>query len=163
MAANFIDASEESQGLVQRIFNEIGLGDVLHIRVLDTGRANTLIRIKRASPTEKCLSSTPIDVVVCIFEAAFDLLEEETKVLLIHDALNIIRYEYESGKLTLNSPMMTISPGGWEKWKEEIVRANELGLLAMKHVEEEEKRRKEEEKAIRKSKKAKTDPPKIEI
>lgn len=131
-------------------FEDTGLPQLgVDLKVLSVTKAKSILKVQRANATTHFL--TKKDVVLTVYEEAFDRLSDEYKNILMIGALSNISYDTEKDKLNVE--------GDFAK---EIIRMRrhypnyvdiaETAYMVVEQIEDEEKRKKEEEKLAKKEK-----------
>ena len=154
MAKNLSKASEEYVELVEKIADEVGIGQYVAINVFDMNKSKKdVIKIKKTSvPMEVSLDGEDM-IDVYIYEKAFDLTDDETKRIWIEGALSQVGYDMEKGKVILNQePVISLTLGMYEKYKDVAIEKAELAIYTLSQIEEKEKEEKEQAKVNKKKK-----------
>ena len=79
-------------------------------------------------------------------------LNEEQQDLLVRDALSQVFYDDEKDRILVMQPELCVTLGGWQKWGDKLITAQETAILARQQMEEEERERKAAEKESKKAK-----------
>ena len=148
-------ASEDYTNLVKKVADEIGIGKYIDMNVFDMVKSNKeVIKVKKTSvPTELVLDGEDM-VDVYIYEAAFDLVDEQTQRLWIENALCQVAYDLEKSKLVIGKePSITLPLGMYNKYKDVAVQKLELAALTVQQIKEKEKEEKAKAKEAKKAKK----------
>lgn len=153
--AKFGKISDETRELVEKIVEELNYQNFMNIEAVSVSKQKQLIKVSRDSAMTEYKMKRPSTVTICIYEAAFDRLDDEQKELLLRDAINSIYYDSEKDKITIGCPQITVSLDGRAKWGDRLINAAECAVHMMIEIEEEEKERKRQEKENKKSKKSK--------
>lgn len=153
MAKNMTIASPDIQQKVQDIAREFGLGNVIDFQVMNKSKAKEVVKIQVANPLVNTLTSK--EVVVFVYEDAFDRVDEATQISWLKSELNRLSYDFEKDKITISNKIVSVHLDFYQKYGKEAIDKAELALLTIEQLEEEEKQRKAEAKAMKKSKKKK--------
>ena len=147
-------ASPDIEKLVQDVATEMGLVQMgVEFQALNTKKAKEVVKISKASEVTEILSDKENLVVVIVYEEAFDRVEEKDKWMWIRMALDCVSYDMEKDKISLNTPIVAVPLGYYQKYGNLAVQKAELALLTIQQIQDEEKEKKAAEKALRKSKK----------
>ncbi len=147
--AKIRNASEEYVKLVKSVADTIGIGKYVEINVFDMGKSNKeVIKVKKTSvPMEVKLEGEDM-IDVYLYEAAFDLVEENTKCFWIESALCQVGYDMEKSKIVIGTePTINIPEGIYEKYKDVAIQQLRLANLTISQIKDKEKQEKEERKA----------------
>ena len=126
------------------IFEETGLPQMgISLKILSTPKAKTVLKISRANATTSFLTKN--DIILLVYEEAFDRLPEETKVILLEGALSNVSYDTEKDKLNVESDIARELFRMRHKYAD-YVDLMETSYIVIEQIEDEERRRKEEEK-----------------
>ena len=157
MAKTLTAASEEYVKLVEDIVGDNHNLSFIDFQVFNLVRAkNSMVKVMKANEIAELLSNREDLVIVGIYEHGFDMLDEQSKKLLIEMALSQVSYDTEKQKVNIGGePAISLTLGFYHKYHDEAVRVAELEQLTLqqrKDQEEEEKERKKAEKASKKNK-----------
>ena len=148
--------SDEYVELIENQFAKTGLDTMgINMKVGSTPKAKTLLKVTRIpSVTEFVNEShdTP-DILVTVYEQAFDRLTPDVQNMLVEMALSTVFYDTEKDKLNIESDPYKPLFNMRRKYGDVITDNLELASLAIQQIEDEEKERKEAEKAAKKTKK----------
>lgn len=145
-------ASEQTQGLINRIMEETGLINWVNVIALAVPKQKQLVRVSKANATIEYISKQEGSVVIYVYEEAFDRLNDISRELVMRDAINTIEYDGDKDKITIAAPQITVTMGGRAKYGDSLLNAYEAGVLAIQQLEEEKKEAKEAKKGGRKRK-----------
>lgn len=148
--SKFGTVSDETQEMVDRIVNEIGLVQYMDIEVMSVPKSKKVIEVKRLMPLGEHVARKLDVVCVIIYENAFERLGIEQREMLMRDALNSVKFDTEKDKITIGCPQIVVSCEGRAKWGDELVNAAEAAVLAIQQIADEEKSEKEAKKNKRK-------------
>ena len=147
-------ASPDIEKLVQDVATEMGLTQMgVEFQALNTKKAKEVVKISKASEVTEILSDKENLVVVIVYEEAFDRVDEKDRWMWIRMALDCVSYDMEKDKISLNTPIVAVPLGYYQKYGNVAVQKAELALLTIQQIQDEEKERKAAEKALKKSKK----------
>ena len=147
-------ASPDIEKLVQDVATEMGLVQMgVEFQALNTKKAKEVVKISKASEVTEILSDKENLVVVIVYEEAFDRVEEKDRWMWIRMALDCVSYDMEKDKISLNTPIVAVPLGYYQKYGNLAVQKAELALITIQQIQDEEKEKKAAEKALRKSKK----------
>jgi len=133
------------------IFEETGLPQMgINLKILSTPKAKSVLKISRTNATTNFLTKN--DIIMIVFEEAFDRLTDEHKHMLMEGAISNISYDTDKDKLNVENDFAK------EIFRMRRTYANyvdvaEESYIVIEQIEDEERRRKEEEKLAKKEKK----------
>ena len=137
--------------LAQDKFEETGLAQMgIDLKVLSVTKAKSILKVQRANATTHFL--TKKDVVLTVYEEAFDRLSDEHKNLLMEGAISNISYDTEKDKLNVDTDFSREIFRMRRKYPNYVDIAEE-SYIVIEQIEDEEKRRKEEERLAKLEKK----------
>lgn len=151
--AKLFKLSDETQNLIDNVTSEFGLTNFMNFKCFGINKQRQVIKVKKASPTEEGMGNSTDCVIVIVAEDVFSRLSEDQQDLLVRDAISQIFFDDEKDKIIVNQPEICITLGGWKKWGESLINAQETAILVREQMEEEERERKAAEKDLKKSKK----------
>ena len=151
--AKLFKLSDETQGLIDDVASEFGISSYINIKCFGIAKQKQVIKVKKASPTEEGMGNSTDCVILTVAEDVLIRLSKEQQDMLVRDALSQVFYDTEKDKITVTQPEVCITLGGWQRWGDKIVSANETAILARQQMEEEERERKAAEKESKSSKK----------
>lgn len=155
---NLTVASPEYEELVKEVVKErTDLSGYVEFKVFNIKKSKKEItKVQKANEIVELALDMEDVVVISIYEAAFDLVDDQTKRLWIENALAPVHYDVEKDKVAIGGePTITVSLGMYHKYKDIIIQKLELAAITLQQIEDEEKKRKAEEKALKKTKKKK--------
>lgn len=151
--AKIFETSADIVELAQDKFEETGLAQMgINLKVLSTTKSKTVLKASRANATTQHLTGK--DVILVVYEEAFDRLTDEFKSKLMEGAISNISYDSEKDRLNVDGDFAKELFRMRRKY-ENYVDIAETSYLVVEEIEEEEKRRKEEEREIKRAKKNK--------
>jgi hypothetical protein len=154
--AKLMKASEEISNMVVEISNELGLAQMgVDFEVLNTAKAKEVVTITKANKVAEILTNRDDLIVVIVYEAAFDRVDEKTRYMWLRMAMDTISFDNEKDKIILTAPTITVPVGFYEKYKNVAVDNALLAKYTISQIEDEEKQRKAEAAAQKKAKKKK--------
>lgn len=137
--------------LAQDKFEDTGLAQMgIDLKVLSVTKAKSILKVQRANATTHFL--TKKDVVLTVYEEAFDRLSDEHKNLLMEGAISNISYDTEKDKLNVDTDFSREIFRMRRKYPNYVDIAEE-SYIVIEQIEDEEKRRKEEERLAKREKK----------
>lgn len=151
--AKLFKLSDETQNLIDKVAAEFGLSNYVNIKCFGINKQKQVIKVKKASPTEEGMGNSTDCVIMVVAEDILIRLNEEQQDLLVRDALSQVFYEDEKDKILVMQPELCVTLGGWQKWGDKLITAQETAILTRQQMEEEERERKAAEKESKKAKK----------
>ena len=152
--AKLFETSKDIAEQAQDIFETTGLPQLgVDLKVISTTKAKTVLKIQRANATTHFL--TKKDVVLTVYEEAFDRLSDEHKVILLEGALSNVSYDTEKDKLNVETDIAKEIIRIRRKYANYIDIVEE-SLTVIEQIEDEERQKKEEERLAKKDKKNNT-------
>lgn len=142
--AKIFETSKEFLELAQSKFEDAGLMHTVSLRVLSTKKSKNVLKVSRANAILNGV--TQDDVVLVIYEEAFDRLSDEFKEKLMEGVFSNVSYDSEKDKVIVENDIAKEIFRMRRKY-DNYVDILESSYVAMEQIEEEEKQRKEEEKA----------------
>lgn len=145
-------ASPEIQKLVQDIATENGLAQFVKFQALAVEKSKEVVKIKKANGETEAL--TDKEVIVLVYEKAFDRVDEATQILWLRSEMSKVYYDGEKEKVIVGGePIISIPLGFFEKHGENAINKAKLAIHVISQIEDEERERKAQEKALKKGKK----------
>ena len=142
--AKIFETSQDISELAQEKFEDTGLAQMgINLKVLSVTKSKSVLKVSRANATTHFL--TDKDVILVVYEEAFDRLSDEFKNKLMEGAISNISYDTEKDKLNVEGDIAKEMFRMRRKY-ENYVDAMETSYIVIEQIEDEEKRRKEEEK-----------------
>lgn len=152
--AKLFETGKDIVEQAQDIFETTGLPQLgVDLKVISTTKAKSVLKIQRANATTHFL--TKKDVVLTVYEEAFDRLPDEHKVILLEGALSNVSYDTEKDKLNVETDIAKEIIRIRRKYANYIDIVEE-SLIVIEQIEDEERQRKEEERLAKKDKKNNT-------
>jgi len=143
--------SEDVLDLALNKFEETSLSELgINLKVLSTSKAKNVLKVSRANAILNNLTNN--DIILVIYEEAFDRLNDEHKEKLLEGCLSNVSYDSEKDKLNVDGDIAREIFRMRRKYPE-YVDILEASYIAIEQIEEEEKERKEAEKLTKKAKK----------
>ena len=149
--AKLFETSKDIAELAQEKWENTGLAQMgIELKVISTPKAKSVLKVQRANATTNYL--TKKDIILIVFEEAFDRLTDEHKHMLMEGAISNISYDTDKDKLNVENDFAK------EIFRMRRTYANyvdvaEESYIVIEQIEDEERRRKEEEKLAKKEKK----------
>ena len=145
------ETSADIVDLAQEKFEDTGLAQMgIDLKVLSVTKAKSILKVQRANATTHFL--TKKDVVLTVYEEAFDRLSDEHKHILMEGAISNISYDTEKDKLNVDNDFSREIFRMRRKYQNYVDIA-EQSYIVIEQIEDEEKQRKEEERLAKKEKK----------
>ena len=151
--AKLFKLSDETQNLIDKVAAEFGLSNYVNIKCFGINKQKQVIKVKKASPTEEGMGNSTDCVIMVVAEDILIRLNEEQQDLLVRDALSQVFYDDEKDRILVMQPELCVTLGGWQKWGDKLITAQETAILTRQQMEEEERERKAAEKESKKAKK----------
>jgi hypothetical protein len=149
--AKLFETSKDIADLAQEKWENTGLAQMgIELKVISTPKAKSILKVQRANATTNYL--TKKDVILIVFEEAFDRLTEEHKNLLMEGAISNISYDTDKDKLNVESDFAKEILRMRRKYQNYVDVAEE-SYIVIETIEEEEKQRKEAERLAKKERK----------
>lgn len=149
--AKIFEPCNDTIDLAEDLFENTGLPQMgINIKVLATTKAKNVVKVSKANPTTQYLTSK--DVIMVVYEEAFDRLTDDYKSKLMEGALSNVSYDDEKDKLNVESDIAKEMFAMRQKYSN-YVDIMEASYLTISQIEEEEKEKKEQEKAAKAAKK----------
>ena len=150
--AKIFETSQDIAELAQDKFEETGLPQMgINLKVLSITKSKNVLKVSRANATTHFL--TDKDVILIVYEEAFDRLSDEFKNKLMEGVLSNISYDTEKDKLNVEGDIAKEIFRMRRKY-DNYVDMVETSYLVIEQIDEEEKQRKEEEKIKKAEEKA---------
>ena len=147
----FFETSQDILELIEEKFEDSALGAIVNLKVLSVPKAKTVLKVKKASPEAHYL--TDKDIIVTVYEEAFDRLSDEYKEKLVEGVFSGVFYDAEKDKLNVDSDTAKEIFRMRKKY-ENYVDIMEASYITIEEIEEEERQRKEAEKLRKAEEKA---------
>lgn len=141
--AKIYETSSDIKEIAQEKFSEANLAHVVSLRVLSTKKAKTILKVSKASAILNGV--TKDDIVLVIYEEAFDRLSDEFKEKLMEGAFSNVVYDSEKDKVLVEGDFAKEVFRMRKKYPNYVDIA-ETSYIVIEQIEEEEKQRKEDEK-----------------
>lgn len=153
MAKNMQVASPDIQEMVQSIVREYGLDKYIDFQVMNKFKAKEVVKVQVANPLVNTLTSK--EVVVFVYEDAFDRVDDATKMMWLKSELNKVSYDLEKEKVSISNKVVSVHLDFYQTYGKDAIDKAELAIHTIAILEEEEKQRKADAKASKKTKKNK--------
>ena len=137
------ETSQDILDLARAKFEDAGLVHTVGLRVLSTKKAKNVLKVLRANAIVHGV--TKDDVVLIIYEEAFDRLPEEYKEKLMEGVFSNVSYDADKDRHNVESDIAKEMFRMRRKY-ENYVDMMETSYIVIQQIEDEEKQRKEEEK-----------------
>ena len=146
------ETSADIAELAQDKFEETSLATLgINLKVMSVTKAKNVLKVSKAGATLQYLTNK--DVILIIYEEAFDRLSQEMQEKLMEGALSSVSYDTEKEKLNVDGDIAKEMFRMRRKY-ENYVDIMEASYAVIEQIEDEEKRRKEEEKLRKAEEKA---------
>ena len=136
------ETSQDILDLARAKFEDAGLVHTVGLRVLSTKKAKNVLKVLRANAIVHGV--TKDDVVLIIYEEAFDRLPEEYKEKLMEGVFSNVSYDADKDRLNVESDIAKEMFRMRRKY-ENYVDMMETSYIVIQQIEDEEKQRKAEE------------------
>ncbi len=151
--SKIFETSEDIKKLANEKWNDTSLAHLgINIKLLSVPKSKTMLKVQRANATTNFL--TKKDVIIIVFEEAFDRLTDEHKNILMEGCISNISYDTEKDRLNVENDFAKEIFRMRRKYPDYVDIA-EQSFLIIQSIEDEEKQRKEEERLAKKEKKNK--------
>lgn len=148
--AKIFETSADIAELAQDKFEETGLAQMgINLKVLSVTKSKVVLKASRANATTHHLTGK--DVILIVYEEAFDRLTDDFKNKLMEGAISNISYDTEKDKLNVEGDYAKELFRMRRKYADYVDIA-ETSYLVIEEIEEEEKKRKEAEREMKKAK-----------
>ncbi len=137
------ETSQDILELAQAKFEDAGLVHTVGLRVLSTKKAKNVLKLSKANAILHGV--TKDDVVLIIYEEAFDRLPDEYKEVLMEGVFSNVSYDADKDKLNVESDIAKEIFRMRRKYQN-YVDMMEASYIIVQEIEDEEKQRKEDEK-----------------
>lgn len=137
------ETSQDILELAQAKFEDAGLVHTVGLRVLSTKKAKNVLKLSKANAILHGV--TKDDVVLIIYEEAFDRLPDEYKEKLMEGVFSNVSYDADKDKLNVESDIAKEIFRMRRKYQN-YVDMMEASYIIVQEIEDEEKQRKEDEK-----------------
>ena len=152
--AKFFETSEEFVELIEEQFSKTGLDTLgINLKVVSITKAKDMLKVSRTSAVTNFLTQGETDILVTIYEQAFDRLPKDVQEMLVEMTLSNVSYDTEKDKLNIETNPYVQIFNMRKKYGEVILNNLEMAYLTIQQIEDEEKERKEQEKEAKKNKK----------
>lgn len=144
------NTSEDILEMANTAFEETsgGLAQIgINLKVISAPKGKSILKVQRTNPTTQFL--TKKDIILTIYEAAFDRLTDEHKRILLDGAFSNVAYDSEKDRILVETDFAKEIFRMRKKYPNYVDIA-EQSYLIIQQLEDEEKQRKEDEK-IRKA------------
>ena len=142
--AKIFETAADIAELAQDKFEDTGLAQMgINLKVLSVTKSKNVLKVSKAGAILHGLTGK--DVILVVYEEAFDRLSDEFKNKLMEGAIRNITYDSEKDKLNVDGDFAKEIFRMRRKY-ENYVDVAETSYLVVEEIEDEERRRKEEEK-----------------
>jgi hypothetical protein len=145
------ETSADIVELAQEKFEDTGLPQMgVDLKVLSVTKSKSVLKVQRANAATHFM--TKKDILLTVYEEAFDRLSDEHKNLLMEGVISNISYDTEKDKLNVDTDFAKEILRMRRKYPNYVDIAEET-YLVIDQIEDEERQRKEEERLAKKEKK----------
>lgn len=147
------ESSEYVAEGIKNEFSSCGLEAYgINLKVISTVKAKNIISVAKASATTEFVSKQDTMLIVTVYEAAFERLDENGQKIFIEAALSNVSYDSEKDKLNIDNNVANMLHRMRHKYGNGILDILELNELIVQQIEDEEKEAKEAKKLERENK-----------
>lgn len=144
------ETSQDIKDLVQNVWEDTSLPQMgINLKVISTPKAKQVLKVQRANATTHFI--TQKDVILTVFEEAFDRMTDEHKNILMEGAISNVSYDTEKDKLNVDGDFAKEIFRMRRKYPNYTDIAEE-SYIVIEQIEDEEKARKEQERLAKKDK-----------
>ena len=145
------ETSADIVELAQEKFEDTGLPQMgVDLKVLSVTKSKSVLKVQRANAATHFM--TKKDILLTVYEEAFDRLSDEHKNLLMEGVISNRSYDTEKDKLNVDTDFAKEILRMRRKYPNYVDIAEET-YLVIDQIEDEERQRKEEERLAKKEKK----------
>jgi len=145
------ETSADIVELAQEKFEDTGLPQMgVDLKVLSVTKSKSVLKVQRANAATHFM--TKKDILLTVYEEAFDRLSDEHKNLLMEGVISNISYDTEKDKLNVDTDFAKEILRMRRKYPNYVDIAEET-YIVIDQIEDEERQRKEEERLAKKEKK----------
>lgn len=135
----FGEISEDVKNVLDDVINKTDLTHYMNIYYYSVPKQKTVIKVSKLNPLGEIVAKKPDTVVITVLEAVFEKLTPNQQIMVAEDAISLINFDTEKEKISIDSPTISMSLGGWRKYGKELTEAYEACVLASQQLEEEER------------------------
>lgn len=151
--AKFFETSADIVELAEEIFEKTSLNSYgLQLKVMSVGKSKDVVKVSKANPTTEFLTKKEGIIQLQVYEAAFERLDDEARIMFLEMAFSNISYDLDKDKINVDNVPFHQVFRMRAKYGETFLNKLELGYIIIDQIEEENKARKEEEKAAKSKK-----------
>lgn len=143
------ETSEDIRNLAFEKWEDTDLDNVINLKLVSTPKAKTILKVQRANATTHFL--TQKDVIVTVYEEAFDRLTDEHKAILLEGMLSNVSYDSEKDKMMVETDIAKEIFRMRRKYPN-YVDILEEAYIVINQIEDEEQQKKEAERLAKKDK-----------
>lgn len=143
------ETSEDIRNLAFEKWEDTDLDNVINLKLVSTPKAKTILKVQRANATTHFL--TQKDVIVTVYEEAFDRLTDEHKAILLEGILSNVSYDSEKDKMLVETDIAKEIFRMRRKYPN-YVDILEEAYIVINQIEDEEQQKKEAERLAKKDK-----------
>lgn len=146
------ETSEDIRNLAFEKWEDTDLDNVINLKLVSAPKAKTILKVQRANATTHFL--TQKDVIVTVYEEAFDRLTDEHKAILLEGIFSNVSYDSEKDKMMVETDIAKEIFRMRRKYPN-YVDILEEAYIVINQIEDEEQQKKEAERLAKKDKKNK--------
>lgn len=139
--AKYFKLADDNREIIENAFSETGMDNFFDLILRGVKKSKQLIKLQKASAIMEDLGNLREDsnVVLYLYEEAFDRLTDDMKKLLVEDALATLSFDAEKGKIYIGAPSIVVTCGCRAKYGDTLLDAAEAGVMAIQQIEAEKK------------------------
>ncbi len=146
------ETSVDIKESIEKVWENTSLPQMgINLEIISTSKAKQILKVQRANATTNFLTKN--DIIITVFEEAFDRLSDDFKYKLVEGCLSSVSYDTEKDKLLVETDIAK-EIFRMRRHYENYVDIMEASYAVIEQIEDEEKRRKEEEKLKKAEEKA---------
>ena len=146
------ETSVDIKESIEKVWENTSLPQMgINLEIISTSKAKQILKVQRANATTNFLTKN--DIIITVFEEAFDRLSDDFQDKLVEGCLSSVSYDTEKDKLNVEGDIAKELFRMRRKY-ENYVDIMEASYAVIEQIEEEEKQKKEEEKMRKAAEKA---------
>ena len=146
------ETSVDIKESIEKVWENTSLPQMgINLEIISTSKAKQILKVQRANATTNFLTKN--DIIITVFEEAFDRLSDDFQDKLVEGCLSSVSYDTEKDKLNVEGDIAKELFRMRKKY-ENYVDMMETSYAVIEQIEEEEKQKKEEEKMRKAAEKA---------
>lgn len=152
--AKIFKTSEDIVELIEDKFADTGLEPYgINLKIISTVKSKDLMTVTKESAKTEFLSKSNDLITITVFEALFDRLDDDTKIIMTEMFLSGISYDSEKDKILVDRNPINLILNMRQKYGDCILDKVEQVQIIMQEMIEEERERKRQEREAKKAKK----------